>query len=45
MSLVAKSNLTTEEQVRYMDDIWVWMYMIRLGWRWTGEGLRFCKAW
>ena len=45
MSLVASSNLTTEEKARYMDDIQVWMFCIRLGWRWTEGRLKFSMAW
>ena len=45
LALVAANNLTLEEQARYMDDIRVWLYSIRLGWRWTRDGLRFCRDW
>ena len=43
--MVSGNILTMEENARYMDDIRVWMFCIRLGWRWTGEGLKFCIAW
>ena len=45
MSLVASSNLSVEEKARYMDDIRLWMYSIRLGWRWAEGGLKYRKAW
>ena len=45
MSLMASNILTMEEKVRYMYDIRLWMYTIRLGWRWTDNGLRFCSSW
>ena len=45
LALVASSNLSLEEKARYMDDIRVWLYGIRLGWRWTDGGLRFCSSW
>ena len=34
LSLIAKNNLTLEQKARYMDDIRLWMYAVRLGWRW-----------
>ena len=43
--ILQKSNLTTEEKARYMDDIRIWMRSVRLGWRWNGEELVFTKAW
>ena len=45
MEILQKSNLTTEERARYMDDIRLWMRSVRLGWRWNGEELVFCKNW
>ena len=35
LELVATSNMTVEAKQRYMDDIRVWCYSIRLGWRWA----------
>ena len=43
MTLVASNNLTVEEKARYMDDIRVWLFSIRLGW--TSNGLKFCTNW
>ena len=43
--ILQKSNLTTEEKARCMDDIMIWMRSVRLGWRWNGEELVFTKAW
>jgi hypothetical protein len=31
--VMANSNLSAEQKVRYIDDIRVWMRNIRLGWR------------
>ena len=45
MSLVASNNMTTQEEVRYMDDIRVWLESLRLGWRWDNAKLRFCTDW
>ena len=45
LSLMAKSNITLEQKASNMDDIWLWMFSIRLGWRWTGTGLQFSMEW
>ena len=42
--VMAKSNLTAEEKVRYMDDIRVWMRNIRLGWRLLNDELVFMES-
>ena len=43
--IMTKSNLTTEERARYMDDIRLWMWSIRLGWRWQEDELVFSQTW
>ena len=43
--VMAKSNLTVEEKVRYMDDIRIWIRNIRLGWRWMNDDLVFMESW
>ena len=43
--ILQKSNLTTEEKARYMDDIRILMRSVRIGCRWNGEDLVFTKAW
>ena len=45
LSLIAKNNLTLEQKARYMDDIRLWMYSIRLGWRWVDGGLKYSTEW
>ena len=45
MSLISSNNLTVEEKARYMDDIRLWLYSIRLGWRWQEGRLQFCSDW
>jgi hypothetical protein len=45
LSLIAKNNLTLEQKARYMDDIRLWLYAIRLGWRWVDGGLKFSGEW
>ena len=45
LELMGTSNMTLEECQRYMDDIRLWMYSIRLGWRWTDGELVFSSTW
>ena len=45
LSLIAKNNLTLEQKARYMDDIRLWMYSVRLGWRWVDGGLKYSTEW
>ena len=45
LELVAKSNLELEEKQRYMDDIRLWCFPIRLGWRWQEDELVFSMEW
>ena len=45
LQLMVSNNVITEEQARYMDDIRIWLWSIRMGWRWTGGRLEFCKDW
>ena len=45
ITLMANSNLTLVEKARYMDDIRLWMYGIRLGWRWEDNQLCFSMKW
>ena len=43
--VMARSNLTSEERARYMDDIRIWMMNIRLGWRWQDGDLVYISQW
>jgi hypothetical protein len=45
LELVKTANLTLEERQRYMDDIRLWCFPIRLGWRWSEGELRFSMQW
>ena len=45
LSLIAKNNLTLEQKARYMDGIRLWMYAVRLGWRWMDGSLKFSTEW
>ena len=45
LSLIAKNNLTLEQKAGYMDDIRLWLYAIRLGWRWVDGGLKYFSEW
>ena len=40
-----KNNVTTNGEARYMDDIRLWLWSIRLGWRWTGKSLEYSTNW
>jgi hypothetical protein len=42
---MTESNLRVEDDGRYVDDARVFMYAVRPGWRWEGEGLWFKKEW
>ena len=42
---MSRSNITLEEKQRYMDDIRLWCYSIRLGWRWNAGELVFLRSW
>ena len=43
--IVATYNMTLEEKQRYMDDIRLWCYSVRLGWRWKDGELVFSMQW
>ena len=45
LELLRLSNITLEEKLRYMDDIRLWCYSIRLGWRWVEGELVFSRSW
>ena len=45
LELVATYNMTVEAKQRYMDDIRVWCYSVRLGWRWVNGELVFSMKW
>ena len=45
MEMVAESNMSVEEKARYMDDIRLWTFCIRLGWRWSEGSLKFSREW
>ena len=37
--------MTLEEKQRYMDDIRLWCYSVRIGWRWKDGELVFSMQW
>ena len=37
--------MNLEEKQRYMDDIRIWCYSVRLGWRWMEGELVFSLEW
>jgi hypothetical protein len=45
IELMIKNNVTTNTEARYMDDIRIWLWSIRMGWRWTGRELEYCGQW
>ena len=45
LQLLVKNNVITEAQARYMDDIRIWLWSIRHGWKWEDGELRYCEAW
>jgi hypothetical protein len=45
LDMMATSNLTLEERIRYTDDLRAWLYSVRLGWRWQGGQLLFSSGW
>jgi hypothetical protein len=45
VEVMAKANIRMVEGVRYMDNIRIWLLAIRLGWRWTQDGLRYKSSW
>ena len=42
---MVKNNIITNGEARYMDDIRIWLWSIRVGWRWTGHELEYCGKW
>ena len=42
---MAKNNLTIEDDGRFVDDARVFLYALRPGWRWEGNGLWYKKEW
>ena len=40
-----KSNLVIEDDGRFVDDARVFLYALRPGWRWEGNGLWYRKEW
>ena len=45
IKLLVLNNIITNAEARYMDDIRIWLWSIRMGWRWTGKGLEYCGEW
>ena len=43
--VLVKNNIITDAQARYMDDIRLWLWTVRMGWRWNGDELDYCKEW
>ena len=43
--MLTKNNIRLEQKARYMDDLRVWLYAIRLGWRWVEGDLLFSSRW
>jgi hypothetical protein len=39
IELMVKNNIITNGEARYMDDIRIWLWSIRMGWRRTGHEL------
>ena len=45
LELAKRNGVTFAESMRYMDDLRVWMFGVRLGWRWTDGGLYYSSEW
>ena len=45
LEVLRSSNINIIRGARYMDDVRIWLRAIRLGWRWTKDGLVFKKEW
>ena len=45
LAKMKQNNLRLDEGARYMDDVRAILAGIREGWRWTDDGLYFCKEW
>ena len=45
LTLMSNNNLSVMEKARYMDDIRLWLYSVRLGWRWVEGELCFNSRW
>ena len=45
LQVMVKNNVITDAEARYMDDIRLWLWSIRMGWRWTGKALEYCREW
>ena len=45
LEMARRNGLSFAENMRYMDDLRVWMFGIRLGWRWVQGGLYYCSSW
>ena len=45
LAKIKQNNLRLDEGARYMDDVRAILAGIREGWRWTDDGLYFCKEW
>ena len=45
LQILVRNNIITDAEARYMDDIRLFLWLIRMGWRWTGQELEYCKEW
>ena len=45
LAVMTKSNIKMVEGVRYMEDIRIWLMVIRLSQRWTDKGLMYKSSW
>ena len=45
LELARMNGLTFAENMRYMDDLRVWLFGVSLGWRWINEGVYYCSDW
>ena len=43
LQVLVKNNIITDAQAGYMDDIRLWLWTIRMGWRLNGCDLEYCK--
>ena len=45
LAVLEENNVELEEKGRYMDDLRVFLFGIKRGWRWYGRELCFCTEW
>ena len=45
MYLLKNQMVQIEDMDRYMDDIRVFLFALKRGWRWHEDGFDFCEEW